>query len=109
MPLHLSQSEYRHAQSEGLQEKYAEDADIRDGAHMLCALAFVPVEDVESHFDILMDTLPSDLIDVGEYFEVTYVRGKNVTFFRHEDEGERYRQATFLHYGISTTAYCSTL
>lgn len=44
---HLSQSVYRHVQSEGLQKKYAEDADIRDGVHMLCALAFVPVEDVE--------------------------------------------------------------
>lgn len=47
---HLYQSAYRHIQSVGLQALYADPQDpkIKTASHMLCALAFVHLEDVMS-------------------------------------------------------------
>ena len=82
---HLSQSVYRHVQSKGLQKKCVEDAGIRGGVHMLYALNFVPVKDVDSLFNVLMNNLSKDLVDVGEYFKETYIRGKKARGRRRAD------------------------
>ncbi|XP_051173358.1 uncharacterized protein LOC127289462 [Leptopilina boulardi] len=75
---HLCQSVFRRVQFEGLQGQYNNENDrsIKAATQMLCALAFVPHENVSEHFDTLMEDIPDDFICVADYFEVTYVRGK---------------------------------
>lgn len=67
---HLCQSVYRHIQSEGLQELYndANDRSIKVGPHMLCALPFVPVDQINQHFEKLRLHLPP-----ADYFDETYI------------------------------------
>ena len=51
---HSCQSVYRHIQSQGLQQRYSDPTDlcIREAARSMCALAFVPAEQVPEIFDI---------------------------------------------------------
>lgn len=57
---HLRQSVNRHIQGAGLQQTYRDpdDPSIRQAAHMMCALAFVPVEYVCEAFDLLKRHVP---------------------------------------------------
>ena len=71
---HLCQSVYRHVQAEHLAVAYNENEEIRDAAHMLCALAFVPVDHVVEHFDSLLQQVPEEFLPVADYFEENYVR-----------------------------------
>lgn len=75
---HLRQSLYRRIQQEGLQEAYnnPDDRSIKEAAQMMCATAFVPVEDVEEAFDIFMENCPDDFTVIADYFEINYIRGK---------------------------------
>ena len=75
---HLGQSVYRRVQAEGLQEKYndADDRSVKEGTHMLLALAFVPVSDLRPAFTGLYDELPDDLLPVADYFEEMYLFGR---------------------------------
>ena len=41
----------------------------------MCALAFVPSEDVPEVFDLFHNEIPEDFIPIATYFEVNYVRG----------------------------------
>ena len=72
---HLSQSIYRRVQEEGLATSYRdpEDRSIRDFAHMTAALAFVPVSDVRTVFQLLHDECPDEYLPVLQYFGDTYV------------------------------------
>ena len=71
---HLCQFVYRRIQSEGLQEQYMNEDDdsIREAARSMCALAFVPTDDVPEVFD----EVPDGFISVANYFESTYIRGR---------------------------------
>ena len=73
---HLKQTVFRRVQAEGLQAAYndPDDRSIKEAAQMICALAFVPVEDVEKAFDIFVDRAPEAFMEVADYFEKTYVR-----------------------------------
>lgn len=75
---HLCQNVFKKIISEGLKVKYMDenDSSIRDAARSMCALAFVPVQDVLSLFDALYEEMPDDFLPIADYFEVTYVRGK---------------------------------
>ncbi|XP_058810613.1 uncharacterized protein LOC131675595 [Phymastichus coffea] len=41
----------------------------------MCALAFVPPEDVPNVFDIFHNEVPEEFIPISTYFEVNYIRG----------------------------------
>lgn len=74
---HLGQSVYKHVQKEGLQSRYSdpEDSSIRDAAHLLVALTFVPPEDIELSFNSPESSMPEGFLEIYEYLERTYVRG----------------------------------
>lgn len=69
---HLRQSVHRQIQSNGLQRDYIDEADssIRDAAHMLCALAFVPVQHVCRAFSQLKRNVPRAFKPIIDYFGV---------------------------------------
>lgn len=75
---HLCQSVYRHIQSEGLQALYndPDDRSIKTACHMLCALAFVPPDDVIKHFETLEEDIPDQVLPIADYLEVNYIRGR---------------------------------
>lgn len=68
----LRQSVHRQIQSNGLQRAYVEEANssVRDDAHMLCALAFVPVECFCRAFLQLKRNVPKYFKPIMDYFEV---------------------------------------
>ena len=64
---HFSQALWRQVQSNGLSTKYKEDEYFRLNVKKLIALAFVPVEDVVTVFDLVaqqLDDNTDDLIDL---------------------------------------------
>lgn len=67
---HLSQNIFRRIQAEGLQARYnsIDDRSIKLAAHQMCALAFVPVDDVVATFDLI--EFPDDFLPIADYFEV---------------------------------------
>lgn len=69
---HLRQIVHRHIQEEGLQRAYTNEDDdsIRNAAHMLCAIAFVPVNQVEKAFDELKAVVPAQFSVIMDFFEV---------------------------------------
>lgn len=75
---HLGQSLYRKIQAEGLQQAYnnPEDRSIKQYTHMILALAYVPLEDVRTACDLLRDDVPDELLEIMDYFKVTYVVGR---------------------------------
>lgn len=77
---HLSQAVFRKIQGTAdLLQKYndPQDRSIRDAAHRLCALAFVPLHDVELTFGEFKATAPEAFEPICEYFEVKY----SITYF----------------------------
>ncbi|XP_058799990.1 uncharacterized protein LOC131669250 [Phymastichus coffea] len=74
---HLRQSIYRKIQSEGLQQQYGDpnDNSIREAAHSMCALAYVPPDNVPEIFDLFQNEMPEEFIPIATYFEINYVRG----------------------------------
>jgi len=77
---HLGKNVYRHVQSSKLQTDYEnqEDDTIRRQTHMLLALAFVPVPDVVDAFEELYQTIDPRLKPVFDYFDDTYIRGRQI-------------------------------
>lgn len=71
---HLCQSVFRHVQDVGMQRAYnnAEDKTIRDAVRRMCAIAFVPVNDVIRVFDMFKATAPRtpQFAQLVKYFEV---------------------------------------
>lgn len=69
---HLCQSVFRQIQHEGLQALYNDENDstYRNAARQMCALAFVPVEDVQRVFFLFVETVPRLFKPVTKYFEV---------------------------------------
>lgn len=69
---HLRQIVHRQIQQEGLQTAYADEDDdsVRNAAHMLCAIAFVPLDFVEPAFDLVVATVPGRFTVITDFFEV---------------------------------------
>ena len=75
---HLGQSLYRRIQETGLQVQYRDENDrrIKNYTHILLAVAFVPVDDVPTAFNLLRGTWrEDDFKPVLDYFGKTYVHG----------------------------------
>jgi hypothetical protein len=75
---HMGQSLYRRIQEIGLQVMYNDpnDRSIKEYAHMMLSLAFVPLRDVTNVFNELRDICPDEMRPMIEYFETNYIRGK---------------------------------
>ena len=71
---HFTQNIYRKVQEKGLQTEYAdiENREIKKYSHMLMALAFVPIVDVQEVFLELEELIPENLEPVSEYVKETY-------------------------------------
>ena len=67
---HLCQSVYHQVQSQGLQEAYddRDDRELLMHAHILIALAMVPVDCVPRVFQLLKWAAPAELEPVIDYF-----------------------------------------
>lgn len=80
---HLRQAVHLHIQSEGLQTAYNDENDdsIRNAAHMLCAIAFVPMEFVNRAFDVVVRAVPRRFLVITEYFKVNNSNNCNSPFF----------------------------
>lgn len=75
---HLGQSLYRKIQEVGLQTAYNDptDRNLKIHAHMLLALAYVPIADVKIALRLLKPVVPQALNEVIDYFAVNYITGK---------------------------------
>lgn len=90
---HLCQSVIRKVNEVGLKTAYETDNEVRGYVRCLPALAFVPVEDVLEAFELLVETMPTNVDHIDElttFFEHTYVRGR-----RQRGRGEIYGAALF--------------
>ena len=70
---HFSQAVWRQVQSNGLSTKYREDEYFRLNVKKLIALAFVPVDDVVTAFDLVAQQFDDDADDLIDYFEKTWI------------------------------------
>lgn len=72
---HLKQNIFRRIQAEGLQEKYndPENRQLKLASGKLCALSFVPADNVADVFSELYADLPEDFLPVADYFQVIFV------------------------------------
>ncbi|KAJ4437505.1 hypothetical protein ANN_17650 [Periplaneta americana] len=75
---HLAQSFWRRPHTEGLVQQYnvEENSELRALFHSLVSLAFVPVENVHEAFDQLQETVEGDLIQVFDFLEDNYIKGR---------------------------------
>ena len=71
---------------------------VKNFVHMLAALAFVPISDVEDFFATLIQKTPANMREYVDYFDTTYMRTVN----RLEVDVERSHRAMHLTCGIST-------
>ena len=74
---HLGQSVYRRVQQEGLQERYndPDDRSIKTYIHMMLAMAYIPLTDVQRVFTDLYDDAPAEVLPVYDYFKTNYIAG----------------------------------
>ena len=80
---HFGQSVWRHVQNKRLSNKYQEDETIRLNVKKLIALAFLPLSDVVTGFDLVAAVFDDDADDFIDYFEKTWIgesrrRGKTI-------------------------------
>ena len=96
---HLKQNVFRRIQSEGLQGRYndPEDRTIKLAAAKLCALSFVPPDEVPEVFSGLCNDIPDDFLPIADYFEVNYVNGRKAQG-RRRAVAPRYPPEQWNHY-----------
>lgn len=74
---HLCSNVWKHIQNLGMQVRYTQDQEFALHLRMICALAFLPPNDVINGFDDLSNeirnTFNGDADDLLEYFEDTYI------------------------------------
>ncbi|CAF2080718.1 unnamed protein product [Rotaria magnacalcarata] len=70
---HFSQAVCRQVQSKGLTTKYNEDEVFRLNVKQLIALAFAPLDQIITGFDLICDQFDNDADDLLEYFEKTCI------------------------------------
>ena len=78
---HLCQSVIRKVNEVGLKQIYENDDVVRGYVRSLAAIAFVPPEDVIEAFELVVESMPSEidhLNEVTSFFEHTYVRGRRL-------------------------------
>ncbi|CAF3455257.1 unnamed protein product [Rotaria sp. Silwood1] len=82
---HFSQAVWRHVQNKGLATNYREDESFGLNIKKLIALAFVPVDEVTTAFDLIADQLDDDTDDLLDYFEKTWIgTGRKKPQFDHK-------------------------
>ena len=71
---HFTQCLYRKIQANGLQQKYATDANFALMMRMLSAVAFIPVTEVVAAFEKLCDSgmYPAEAQSVLDYFNTVF-------------------------------------
>ena len=62
-----------HVQNKGLSNKYQEDETFRFNVKKLIALAFLPLSDVVTGFDLVAAVFDDDADDFIDYFEKTWI------------------------------------
>lgn len=65
----FTSSIWQHIQNKELTTKYREDECFRLKVKKLIALAFVPVDEVKTAFDLIADEFDDDTDDLLDYFE----------------------------------------
>ncbi|CAF2981208.1 unnamed protein product [Rotaria socialis] len=70
---HFGQSVWRHVQNKGLSTKYKEDENFRLNVKMLIGLAYLPLSDVITGFDLVAGEFDDDADDLLDYFEKTWI------------------------------------
>ena len=71
---HVKKSVFRHIQADAIvYENYRTDEDYALLLNCIGALAFVPLEDVEAGFDLVVSELPEKCNAIVDYFENTYI------------------------------------
>ena len=70
---HFSQAVWRQVQSNGLSTKYKEDEYFGLNVKKLIALAFIPVDDVVTAFDLVAQQFDDDTDDLIDCFEKTWI------------------------------------
>lgn len=76
---HFTQNIFKNAVNRGLRIPFfdLEDPNIRNQVRYLMALPFIPLEDLMETYDMLeADFEDERVLDLAEYFEVTYLRGR---------------------------------
>lgn len=75
MFFHFNQSVYRKVQEFGLKRRYDTDSAFALKLRLLCALAFIPVEEAVMVFEELIDAkiIPEEANEVVDYFEDTWI------------------------------------
>lgn len=83
---HFSQAVWRQVQNKGLSTKYKEDECFRLNVKKLIALAYVPLDDIITGYDLIVEQFDDDADDFLEYFEKTWIgerkRRGSFTFFK---------------------------
>ncbi|CAF1380347.1 unnamed protein product [Rotaria sordida] len=69
---HFSQAIWRQVQRKGLVTKYKEDEYFRLNVRKLIALAFVPVDEITTGFELIANQFDDDADDLLDYFEKTW-------------------------------------
>lgn len=54
---------------------FNENPEVWAAIQWLMALQFIPLNDIEEVFDLIMDSIPDEVLELAEYIEHTYVRG----------------------------------
>ena len=70
---HLTQSIYRHAQANGLQQQYLNDNLFRTNIRMIGALAVVPIADIIQSINALVQHCVGNEQVILDYFETNYI------------------------------------
>ncbi|CAF1345379.1 unnamed protein product [Rotaria sordida] len=71
---HFSQAIWQQVQEKGLVTKYREDEYFRLNVKKLITLAFVPVDEITTGFDLIANQFDDDADDLLDYFEKTWIR-----------------------------------
>lgn len=70
---HLCKNVQKHVQAAGLQEQYSVDEEFRVNVRMIPALAFVPLDDITTAFETLIQHCNGNEDHILDYFEVNYI------------------------------------
>lgn len=70
---HLGQCLWRKVQDLGLSQLYHDNEECRMTVKMLLALSFVPVNDVCTAFEHLVEASPAEIMPLVDYWEDTYI------------------------------------
>lgn len=73
---HFTQAIWRYAVNLGLKVQFNQDQEVRTSIQMLLALPFVPLADLITVFDSISEEVPDDVVDLVNYIDATYVRGR---------------------------------